>query len=94
MKLEAHYFVSILLSPSYFFVQDDMLMHHTSNEKTNYSADRIVVPSTLRSQVLQLAHEIPAAGHLGIRKTHARLQPHFYWPRMLKDVTHFCKLCE
>ena len=50
-----------------------MLMHHTSNDKTNYSADRIVVPSTLRSQVLQLAHAIPPAGHLGIRKTHARL---------------------
>ena len=71
-----------------------MLMHHTSDDKTNYSADRIVVPSTLRSQVLQFAHDIPAAGHLGIRKTHARLQPHFYWPCTLKDVTHFCKSCD
>jgi len=79
---------------SYFFVQDDMLMHNTLNDKTNYSADRIVVPSTLRFQVLQLAHDIPAAGHLGIRKTHARLQPHFYWQRMLKYVMHFCKSCD
>ena len=79
---------------SYFFLQDEMLMHHSFDRKTNFSADRIVVPSALRPQVLQLAHDVPAAGHLGIRKTHARLQPHFYWPRMHKDVTHYCKSCD
>jgi len=79
---------------SYFFLRDDMLMHHFSDRKTNFASDRIVVPSSLRLQILQLAHDIPAAGHLGIRKTHSRLQPHFYWPRMLKDVTHFCKSCD
>ena len=75
-------------------MQDDMLMHHLSDRKTNFSANRIVAPSNLRLQVMQLAHDIPAAGHLGIRKTINRLQPHFHWPRMLKDVTHFCKSCD
>ena len=79
---------------SYFFLQDDMLMHHTSNCRNNFSANRIVVPSALRTKILQLAHDIPAAGHLGIRKTKARLDPHFYWPHMLKDVTHYCKSCD
>jgi len=79
---------------SYFYLQKDMLMHHFSDRKSNFSADRIVVASTLRLQILQLAHDIPAAGHLGIRKTHSRLQPHFYWPRMHKHVTHFCKSCD
>ena len=79
---------------SYFYIQDDMLMHHLSDRKTNLSANRIVVPTALRLQVMRLAHDIPAAGHLGIRKTINRLQPHFHWPRMLKDVTHFCKSCD
>jgi len=53
-------------------------MHHTVNRKRNWSADQIVVPAQLRAKVLQLAHDIPAAGHLGIRKTQDRLEPHFF----------------
>lgn len=79
---------------SYFYIQDDMLKHHLTDRKTNHSANRTVVPTALRLQVMQLAHDIPAAGHLNIRKTINRLQPHFYWPHMLKDVTHFCKSCD
>ena len=79
---------------SYYFLQDQLLMHHFRDKCTNLTADRIVVPSSLRLQVIQLGHDIPAAGHLGIRKTLSRLQPHFFWPRMLKDVTHFCKSCD
>ena len=79
---------------SYYFLQDEMLMHHLSDKKTNFSADRIVVPTALRLQILQLAHDIPAAGHLGIRKTMSRLQPHFFWPHMHKYVIHYCKSCD
>jgi len=69
-------------------------MHHTFDRKTNFAAGRVVVPSVLCLQVLQLAQDIHAAGHLGIKKTHSRLKPHFYWPHMLKDVTHYCKSCD
>jgi len=67
----------LLIGKSYYFIQDDLLMHHTVNRKRNWSADQIVVPAQLRAKVLQLAHDIPAAGHLGIRKTQDRLEPHF-----------------
>ena len=83
-----------IMDSSYYFLQDNLLMHHTFDRKTNFSADRVVVPYALRLQVLQFAHDIPAAGHLGIKKTHACLRPHFYWPHMLKDVTHYCKSCD
>ena len=39
---------------------------------------QIVAPVVLRPRLLQIAHEIPAAAHLGIAKTTARLQCHFY----------------
>ena len=35
------------------------------------SFHQIVVPASLRPKLLQIAHEIPAAGHLGVAKTHA-----------------------
>ena len=54
---------------------------------------QIVLPPSYRRGVLQVAHEMPTAGHLGVNKTESRIQQHFYWPRMRKDVAEFCKTC-
>ena len=43
---------------------------------------RIVVPSSMRKQVLDLAHE----GHQGIVKMKARLREKVWWPGINKDV--------
>ena len=51
----------------------------------------IVVPTLLRAKLLHIAHAIPAAGHLGVAKTKARLQRHFYWPGISRDVKEFCR---
>ena len=50
---------------------------------------QIVAPAVLRPRLLQIAHEIPAAAHLGVAKTTARLQRHFYWPGITSDVKQF-----
>jgi len=34
---------------------------------------QVVVPSPIRARLLQIAHDIPAAGHLGVAKTKSRL---------------------
>lgn len=57
----------------YYYVKDGMLMHHDFHSKTLQEADQIVVPESLRHNILYLAHDIPASGHLGIAKTKARL---------------------
>ena len=41
-----------------------------------------------------IAHDIPAAGHLSVAKTKARLQRHFYWPGIFNDVKKFCRTCD
>ena len=51
---------------------------------------QIVIP---RKMVLNLAHETPMAGHLGVNKTHRRVLDHFYWPGASKDVKDFCRSC-
>lgn len=78
----------------YYYMSDGVLMHHMVDEKRNHEANQLVLPSTLRNRILYLAHDIPASGHLGITKTKARLWPHFYWPRMAKDVTRYCRSCD
>jgi len=55
---------------------------------------QVVVPTPLRANLLRLAHEIPAAGHLGIAKTKDRLLRHFYWPSISRDTRNFCRSCD
>ena len=50
---------------------------------------RIAVPLSLRSEVLQIAHE----GHLGMVKVKTRLLEKVWWPRIDKDVETTCRTC-
>ncbi|XP_076462064.1 uncharacterized protein LOC143294574 [Babylonia areolata] len=55
---------------------------------------QLVVPLGLRRTVLSLGHDIPMAGHLGVRRTQERVWQHFYWPGMCKDVRQYCRSCD
>ena len=62
-----------------------------------YTRDQLVLYtySRCRSVVMELAHSIPLAGHLGKNKTTDRVLQRFYWPTLRKDViADFCKRCE
>ncbi len=50
---------------------------------------RIVIPQTLRKQVLHLAHE----DHQGIVKMKCRLRTKVWWPKMDTDAERICKSC-
>ena len=50
---------------------------------------RIVLPSTLRSRALTLAHE----GHLGIVGTKQHLRTKVWWPGMDRAAEKYCKSC-
>ncbi|XP_048339157.1 uncharacterized protein LOC125425633 [Sphaerodactylus townsendi] len=47
---------------------------------------QLVVPRKYRRRLMELAHDIPCAGHLGINKTRQRLLLNFYWPKLAQDV--------
>ena len=50
---------------------------------------RIVIPQSLRKQVLHLAHE----GHQGLVKMKGRLRTKVWWPKMDTDAKRICKSC-
>ena len=52
----------------------------------------LVLPEAFRKQALHSCHD--DFGHLGIEQTIDLLRDHFYWPRMLNDVTRHIKQCE
>ena len=54
---------------------------------------QIVVPRVYRPEILNLAHETPMSGHLGVNKTYHKILNHFYWPGIKSDVSKHCLSC-
>ena len=50
------------------------------------------MPKQCRKTVLELAHNIPMAGHQGHDKTRQRILRTF-WPSFFKDMEKYCKSC-
>ena len=55
---------------------------------------RILVPESLTENILKRFNDSPYAGHLGIKKTAARIQRRFKWPKMGKDIKEYVRGCE
>ena len=84
--------------PVCFYVKNDILMRKwrppdVSAEDEWTVNHQIVVPRVYRPEILNLAHDTPMSGHLGINKTYHKILNHFYWPGLKSDVSQFCKSC-
>ena len=84
--------------PVCYYMKNDILMGKWCPR--DVSADdewtvnhQIVVPRADRPEILNLAHETPMSGHLGINKTYHKILNHFFWPGLKSDVSQNCKSC-
>ena len=84
--------------PVCYYVKNDILMRKW--RPPDVSADdewtvnhQIVVPRAYRSEILNLPHETPMSGHLGVNKTYHKILNHFFWPGLKSDVSQHCKSC-
>ena len=84
--------------PVCYYVKNDILMRKW--RPPDVSADdewtvnhQIVVPRAYRPEILNLAHETPMSGHLGVNKTYHKILNHFFWPGLISDVSQHCKSC-
>ena len=79
-----------------FFLRGDVLMRkwrlpdRPATEEWSV-CEKIVLPRCYQGEVLRMAHESPLAGHVGVRKTLARIRQHFYWPQLRKDMVNLCR---
>jgi len=72
----------------YFSDQDAVLYYRTPNST---EGPKIVVPVSLREQVIRQHHDPVCAGHQGEKRTLSTLRLYYYWPSMSKDVEKFIK---
>ena len=78
------------------FSRDGLLYHRHRKPGSNASTEvqQLVLPTQCRKSVIEVAHDIPMAGHLGRRKTIGRILQRFYWPGIYRDVSDHCSCCE
>ena len=57
------------------------------------AVQQLVLPVQCREAVLQLAHNVPLARHMGKTKTSRRILQCFYWPSLFRDVANYCRSC-
>ena len=55
---------------------------------------KIFVPEAPRKEILFIFHDSPFTGHLRIKKTLARIQRRFKWPKMARDIKEYVSKCE
>ena len=84
--------------PVCYYVKNDILMRKwrppdVSAEDEWTVNHQIVVPRIYRPEILNLAHETPMSGHLGVNKTYHKILNHFYWPGLKSYVSQHCKSC-
>ena len=74
-----------------FFWKGGILCRSFQSGTATY--EQVVVPSSLRHQVMRLAHVSGKTGHQGGKKTLARVQRTFYWPGFQGEVRRFATTC-
>lgn len=87
---------SLLLSVDDYFLSEDGLLFHLWTPKDYRRAtthQQLVVPTTLRYELLVWAHDDPTGGHFGTVKTYEKLRTRYYWRKMFSDVSHWCRSC-
>ena len=67
------------------------LATYRQTHEMNY--DQLVLPKIYRQGVLEIAHSIPMAGHLGKDKTAQWILRRFYWPTLFRDVAEYVRSC-
>ncbi|VDI20691.1 Hypothetical predicted protein [Mytilus galloprovincialis] len=60
---------------------------------TNVTCNQLLVPSCWTKDILQLLHNNPTSGHLGIHKTVARVRRRFYWVDFKTDILKWIQQC-
>ena len=87
---------ALLLSIDSFYLDENGVLCHLwspGKRKVKSLCTQVVIPSSLRHELLVALHDDPTAGHLGPVKTYEKVQQRYYWYGMLKDIEHWCRAC-
>ena len=86
----------LLTSDSFYIGQDGLLYHLDHNRKRNIQDpfSQLVIPQSLKFEILSNVHDHVSGAHFGIHKTFQKVKQRYWWKGMFKDVEHWCKSCQ
>ena len=85
----------ILHCEDYFLDENGILYHIVQENKspTGQIIEQLVIPDSLKIEVLSACHDDATGGHFGIDRTYATIKLRFFWIKMYQDVRHWIKSC-
>ena len=66
----------------------------SGNQRGDEITWKLVLPDSLKKEVLRQLYNNPAAGHPGFKKTTERVRTKVYWCGLRKDVESWCVQCD
>ena len=69
------------------------LAHAIVKDGKLYIDNRLWVPESARTEVIEAVHSTPETGHPGLAKTLFHLQKSYYWPYMHRAVSQYLRNC-
>ena len=79
-----------------FIISSDGLLHKIMKKTKIYDEIyRLVVPTSLKSQILQIYHNSILGGtHRGITQTFHKVHDRYYWRSMFREIDNYCRTCQ
>jgi hypothetical protein len=74
-------------------IHNGLLWRRFYHPDGSHSHLQLIVPKSLRQQVLEQVDGGVVSGHLGQQKTLSQLRNNFYWPSQAYDVKAWCRTC-
>ena len=74
-------------------VHDGVLVKRWESDDGRKVDWHVVLPRTLRSEILKELHNSPTAGHLGVNKLLHKVKQRYYWVGMSEDVRSWVRKC-
>lgn len=89
----------VAMSPQRFKdwrIVDDRLYYKFRQKTVVSDGDpwRLVIPESQRTNAIIDCHDVPSAGHMGVKRTTQKCLLRYYWPGLGLDVQRYVKSCE
>ena len=72
----------------------NILYRRWENHSGKESRHLLIAPKSIHNEILRHLHCSKMAGHLGVKKTLARVHQRFYWMNWRRFVQEWCKTCD
>ena len=80
-----------------YIVDNDILYHLYYPRGKGHRVDRmvkqLVIPLSLRNDILLAYHDALTGGHQGIERTYQSIRQTYFWTTMYKDIHYYVKSC-